>query len=140
MKYLIFTTVFLLSFCSGLHEPDEFSISKAKWSGKNISDYEFTLRINCFCPHERVGPHMIKVVDEEIVSVNNQPYDPDKTGELLTIDQLFDFVETSIARDPYQKTIVYNSTYGYPETVFFDFEKQMADEELGYEVTDFKVN
>lgn len=139
MKYLIFATIVLVSFCTRSHEPDELSINKAKWDSKNISDYEFTLRINCFCTQERVGPHLIKVLNDEIVSVNNLPYDPGKTGELVTIDQLFTFVETSIESDPYRKTIEYNSSYGYPQTVFFDFSEQMADEELGYEVTDFQV-
>jgi hypothetical protein len=68
------------------------------------------------------------------------PYDPYKTGELYTIDQLFALVEISIERNPYVKTIQYNSTYGFPQSSFFDFNKQMADEEIGHEVTDFKTN
>jgi hypothetical protein len=138
MKYIIFAALLMVSFCTKSNDSDELSVNKSKWNRKNISDYEFTLRINCFCPQERVGPHMIKVVNNEIVSVNNLAYDPDKTGELYTIDQLFTFVETSIERKPYLKTIEYNSTYGYPQTVWFDFDRTMADEEIGYQVSDLK--
>jgi hypothetical protein len=138
MKYLIFMALLMVSFCTRSNDGDELSVNKSKWNSKNISDYEFTLRINCFYTYERVGPHLIKIVNDKIVSVNNLPYDPDKTGELYTIDQLFTLVETSIERKPYLKTIEYNSTYGYPQTVWFDFNKTMADEEIGYQVSDFK--
>lgn len=139
MKYLIFTTLILLSFCTRSNEKDELSMNKSKWDRRNISSYEFTLRINCFCPQERTGPHLIKVINDEIVSVNNLPYDPDKTGELYTIDQLFNFVEISIDSNPYLKTIEFNPIYGYPQNVFFDFQKYMADEEIGYQVSNFRA-
>ena len=138
MRYSVLIFVLLFYSCIKTTGDSELSYNQSKWERKNISDYEFTLRINCFCPQERVGPHMIKVVNDEIVSVNTQPYDPGTTGELLTIDDLFTFVETSIERNPYIRTIEFNSTFGYPESVWFDFNKNMADEEIGYQVTDFK--
>ena len=139
MKYVILTALLIVSFCNRSNNSDEFSVNESKWYSKNINNYEFTLRINCFCPQERVGPHLIKVVNDEIVSVNNQPYDPAATGELMTIDELFTFVETGIDGNPYRKTIEYNSTYGYPQYVFFDYSKTMADEEIGYQLSDFKA-
>ena len=139
MKYVILTALLIVSFCNRSNNSDEFSVNESKWYSKNINDYEFTLRINCFCPQERVGPHLIKVVNDEIVFVNNQPYDPAATGELVTIDELFSFVESGIDGNPYRKTIEYNSTYGYPQYVFFDYSKTMADEEIGYQLSDFKV-
>jgi len=139
MKYVILTALLIVSFCNRSNNSDEFSVNESKWYGKNIDNYEFTLRINCFCPQERLGPHLIKVVNDEIVSVNNQPYDPAATGELMTIDELFTFVEAGIDGNPYRKTIEYNSTYGYPQYVYFDYSKTMADEEIGYQLSDFKV-
>jgi hypothetical protein len=128
----------MVSFCTRSNDKDELSVNKSMWERKNISDYEFTLMINCFCPQERVGPHLIKVVNDKIVSVNNLPYDPAKTGELMTIDELFSIVGKDIERNPYQKTIGYNSKFGYPESVWFDFNKNTADEEIGYQITGFK--
>ena len=107
---------------------------------KKIVNYEFTLQINCFCPVERTGPHVIKVIDGKITSVNNLPYDITKTGALMTIDELFDYLKKSHERNPYVEKIDYDSTLGYPYHVFFDFVKEMADEEIGFEITQFKVN
>lgn len=139
MKYTIFIFAILLFSCTKSEEDKDLSSNQYKWNKKNIVNYEFTLTINCFCPSERVGPHIIKVVDDQIVSVNNLPYDPGTTGELMTIDELFTFVATSIHSNPYKKTLEYNSTFGYPQAVWFDFNKTIADEEIGYQITGFKV-
>ncbi len=138
MKFLIFITLLTISFCTRWDDSDELSVNKSKWSSKNISNYEFTLRINCFCTNERVGPHLIKVVNDEIESVNYLPYDPGTTGELMTIDELFNFVETCIEREPYKKTLEFNSAFGYPQTVWFDFDKNITDEEIGFQVSGLK--
>jgi hypothetical protein len=140
MKSYTLFLVLLLFACTKSGENEDFSVNQNKWNKKNINNYEFTLRISCFCPEEVTGPHLIKVVADTITSVNNQPYDPDTNGLLMTIDELFTYVGTSIDRNPYKKTIEYNSTYGYPENVFFDFVKTMVDEEIGYQVRGFKMN
>ena len=94
MRYSVLIIVLLFYSCIKTTGDSELSYNQSKWERKNISDYEFTLTINCFCPQERVGPHIIKVVNNEIVSVNNLPYDPGTTGELMTIDELFSFFLT----------------------------------------------
>lgn len=139
MRYLLFVFAILLFSCTKSAEDRELSSNQSTWNRKNIHNYEFSLTVNCFCPEARVGPHLIKVADDQIVSVNNLPYDPSVAGELLTIDDLFTFVATSIERNPYSQTIEYNSAFGYPQTVWFDYNNAIADEELGYVVTDFKV-
>ena len=139
MKYLMFFATILLVSCTKSEDNDELSSNLAKWDKENIVNYEFTLTISCFCPQERVGPHLIKVVNDEIVSVNNLPYDPDIAGELMTIDQLFSYLRTVIDENPYKKTVEYNSVYGYPQFIYFDFNKNMVDEEIGFQVTGFKV-
>jgi len=136
-RYTILLVVLLLFSCIKPGENDDLSTNRSKWNRLNIVNYEFTLTINCFCPQERVGPHLIKVINNEIITVNNLPYDPGTTGELMTIDELFDFIAKSINSNPYKKTIEYNSTFGYPQSVWFDFDKTMADEEIGYQVTNF---
>ena len=72
--------------------------------------------------------------------MNDQPYDPSTMSLLMTIDELFTYVRRGIDGSPYQKSITYNAQYGYPESVYFDFEKTMADEEIGYQITGFKKN
>lgn len=41
-----------------LNEVDE---NYKRWTKLGITDYEFTLRVNCFCTVETVGPHKVVV-------------------------------------------------------------------------------
>jgi hypothetical protein len=140
MRYLTFILALLLFSCSKSGENEDLSANQAKWNKINISNYQFTLRINCFCPQEVAGPHVIKVVADTIASVNDQTYDPSTMNYLMTIDELFAYIGRSLDGNPYQKNITYNSIYGYPESVYFDFVKTMVDEEIGYQITGFVKN
>jgi hypothetical protein len=140
MRYLtIFLTLLLFS-CTKSGDNEDLSANLSKWNKQNISNYEFTLTVGCFCTEAVAGPHVIKVVDDTIASVNGLPYDSSTMGLLMTIDELFAYVRRGINKDPYQKSITYNSLYGYPESVYFDFDKNMADEEIGYYISGFKKN
>ena len=139
LKFSFLLILYFLS-CSKPGTPDDLAINTQKWEKSNLTAYEFTLRINCFCRSERVGPHLVKVFDNKVISVNDQPYDESKQGKILTIDELIDFIKLSKSQSPYKYDIKYNEEYGFPTKVFFDFSEQMADEEIGYEITEFKKN
>ena len=111
----------------------------ALWKKKGISNYEMTMKISCYCLQGRVGPHLIVVENDKIKTVNNLPYDSTKTGPILTINELFDFIIISLAKNPYQHSLDYNTIFYYPKNIYFDFSKQIADEEIGYEITSFKA-
>jgi len=120
---------------SGLDEVDDYF---KKWNKLGITDYEFTLRVNCFCTSETVGPHKIVVKKNSIVSVNGIPYDPNTHYSVKTIEQLFTYIQKTLAEKPVQKTLAFDAQYFYPTNVYFDMSEMIADEEIGYIVTDFK--
>jgi hypothetical protein len=97
------------------------------------------MKISCYCIQGRVGPHQIVVENDKIKTVNNLPYDSTKTGPILTINELFDFIIISLAKKPYQHSLDYNAIFNYPKNIYFDFSQQIADEEIGYEITYFKA-
>ena len=109
-----------------------------KWNKLGITDYEFTLRVNCFCTSETVGPHKIVVKKNSIVSVNGIPYDPNTHYSVKTIEQLFTYIQKTLAEKPVQKTLAFDAQYFFPNNVYFDMSEMIADEEIGYIVTDFK--
>jgi hypothetical protein len=137
MKYLILLLLVLGS-CTKTLNSVELSVNQSTWESLKVVDYEFTLLIDCYCTQERVGPHLIRVIDGKITLVNDSTYDISKTGPLMTIDELFVFIKTSLERNPFNKSIEYNPSFGYPQKVYFDFVKEMADEEIGYRITSFK--
>lgn len=146
MRNLIFLSFLIwLTGCAKTN-PDQIQIIKddpasqlALWKKKNISNYEMTIKISCYCLQGRVGPHHIVVENDKIKTVNNLPYDSTKTGPILTINELFDFIIISLAKNPYQHSLDFNSIFHYPKNIYFDFSQQIADEEVGYEITYFKA-
>ena len=146
MRNLIFLS-FLISLTGCVKSnPDIIKIIKgdpasqlALWKKKGISNYEMTMKISCYCIQWRVGPHHIVVENDKIKTVNNLPYDSTKTGPILTINELFDFIIISLAKNTYHHSLDYNAIFNYPKNIYFDFSQQIADEEVGYEITDFKA-
>lgn len=120
---------------SGLDEVDDYF---KKWNKLGITNYEYTLRVNCFCTQETVGPHKIVVKNNSIVSVNGIPYDPNTHFSVKTIEQLFTYIQKTLAEKPVQKTLSFDAQYFFPNNVYFDMSEMIADEEIGYIVTDFK--
>jgi hypothetical protein len=140
MKYYIPILLLLFCSCSKAESADELTVNEATWKKANIQAYEFTLRINCFCTPETVGPHKIRVQADTIFSVNGIPYLRGVSRKLPTLSELFTFIRESDARKPYKKSVTYQTTFGFPEYIFYDFSDQIADEEIAYTVTDFKKN
>ena len=146
MRNLIFLSFLIWLTGCVKSNPDQIQIIKgdpasqlALWKKKGISNYEMTMKISCYCLQGRVGPHLIVVENDKIKTVNNLPYDSTKTGPILTINELFDFIIISLAKNPYQHSLDYNTIFYYPKNIYFDFSKQIADEEIGYEITSFKA-
>ncbi|MBU3744307.1 MAG: hypothetical protein FGM61_07135 [Sediminibacterium sp.] len=126
--------------CTKPATTDEVTAHELEWKKAAIHQYTFVLRVNCFCPVAVVGPHTIKVVADTIASVNGAPYQPGSNGKLPTLPELFSFIRESDAKKPYQRKVQFNDVYGFPESIFYDFSQQIADEEIGYVVTDFTKN
>ena len=56
-----------------------------------------------------------------------------------TIDRIFEFIELKLDDEPEFYDIEYDSEYGYPNYLFFDMSKMIADEEIGYHISNFKI-
>ena len=124
--------------CTKTSELDQNTSQLTKWKNLKIADYEFTLTVNCFCTIETRGPHVIVVKGNEIQSVNGETYDPNKHASVKTIDQLFEVISVNLDRKPFSKTLEYDSKYHFPSSIYFDISQMIADEEIGYTVTQFK--
>lgn len=136
MKWLLISLILLG--CTKTTELNEVDDYFKKWSKLGITDYEFTLRVNCFCTLETVGPHKIVVKKNSIITVNGKPYDPNIHFSVKTIEQLFTYIQKTLAEKPVQKTLAFDAQFFFPTNIYFDMSEMIADEEMGYIVTDFK--
>ncbi|MDB5012260.1 MAG: hypothetical protein JWQ25_462 [Daejeonella sp.] len=115
----------------------EFNANYKKWQNASIKNYKITEKLNCFCVN--TSPHEITVVNNAITKIQDEQGRsvPFNNTSLKTIEELFTYTETSLKGNFAGALVKYNTQYGYPESVYFDFNAGMADEEMGYIISKF---
>ena len=136
----IFFTLVINLFLVSCSKEKQLS-EKDLWFSLNIVNYKMTQQISCFCfPYEFILPKSIKVENDKIVSIDGK--DPIETvgyESFYSINSLFNFIESKLNENPEFYEINYNKEYGYPESIYFDISTMIADEEIGYYISDFKI-
>jgi hypothetical protein len=128
---------------------EKLEINRHIWLKEDAANYQFNLFISCYCAFE-VNPAIIVVRDDTVNTVINPktgkiftPSDSnrarEKYADFPTVDELFKTIEQAIKRDPYRLKVKYNPHYGYPEQIDVDYDKNIADDEFHYQVSDFKL-
>jgi hypothetical protein len=113
----------------------------ALWTERGVADYDYTVQVSCFCFPDAVTPKRVNVLNGEIVNVTDietgLPNDEETGFTEISIMDLFQVVQDGINDRYYRIDINYNATYGFVTYVFSDVDPQMADEEIGYTVSDW---
>ena len=115
---------------------EELSVEEQKWRDQNLKSYEFTLQISCFCIREYTLPKRVVVQNNEVVQVDDTPYEELNDSAIQTIDGYFDFICETRKQNPDEEKITYDTNLGYPTYIFFDISYQMADEEIRYTISE----
>tara|TARA_B100000902_G_scaffold22364_1_gene27016 strand:+ start:3384 stop:3812 length:429 start_codon:yes stop_codon:yes gene_type:complete len=132
---LLFFIILFMS-CS----KDEKLEGRDLWLSLDIKNYSMTQQISCYCyPEDFIMPKDILVQSGKIITING--YSPEKTigfESFYTIDEIFQFFDSKLSNNPDYYEIEYDTDYGFPKSMFFDMSEMIADEEIGYYITDFK--
>lgn len=116
---------------------EEFNLNFQKWRAKGITDYSIIEKRECFCTN--LGDHRIVVVNNAIISIENEhDHEVMLNAGFKTIDELFKFVKSSLQRTPASAMIEYNSIYGFPKKIYFNYEAGVADDEIGFVIKDLQ--
>ncbi|MDG2341500.1 MAG: DUF6174 domain-containing protein [Cytophagales bacterium] len=148
MKYLfkiliLFFTVACSSEDSITPSPIEMELSTAikKWSDSKINSYSYTLTVSCYCIDTE--PNDIKVVNNKIKKVNGKSVTEDDLENIYwnvkSFDEIFEIIDEKLKDNPFLYTIKFDQSLGYPIDIYFDMDEMIADEEIGYYVTNFKI-
>ena len=124
--------------------PQELTNSERLWKDQKLSNYDFTLERQCFCPEDWRGPVNIQVRNGAAVSVayvtSGAGVTEGKFDNADTIDKLFTTLKNAYTGkgDFEQKAerinVTYHTQMGYPTDFFIDVSETIADEENGYTV------
>jgi hypothetical protein len=96
--------------------------------------YSYTVRISCNCPSDVTRPVTVWV---DRGSVEYLFYEDDGravplsyANSFMSIEQLFDEIQSAIDEQADYIDVDYDFTYGYPTNVYIDYDRRIADEEL----------
>ena len=143
-KILLLVLSLLLVACSASSEYDQ---NLKKWQVADIDHYRFDLFIGCFCPFRNVMPLTIEVQNGEVVSITQVDgvvvATDDPSYELFisaaSMDSLFTMLEADLNGDADEVLVTYDATYGFPTSISVDQIKEAVDDEIFYQVENFKI-
>lgn len=141
LALLSLIAVTLATGCSLGNSPAQKELNAAKimWDSANIEDYQFELRVSCFCPQEIVQPVLINVVDGIAVALVYADNGSLVTTELFarsdTVDKLFEIIQEAINSEADSLKVTYDKHSGYPVSVIIDQIAEAVDEEISYFVS-----
>lgn len=119
----------------------ELDEARARWAESDVADYDLTIARLCFCPEDVRGPARVRVRNHTVVdrtyAGSGEPVDPQWVSYFPTVEGLFEFIEDAIDRDAHRLEVEYDPERGYPTRAWADYLENVADEELGFEATEF---
>lgn len=120
----------------GLEE--ELSAARALWQGTGINSYSMTIQRSAFFqrlawPNSRP----LKLVVRDGHATGNLPAVDPAWLQSVTVDGLFSYIETELAKHPDCLNVTFDSTFGFPTSIRIDPVFGGADDELEYEISEF---
>lgn len=134
-----------VSILSCIGDPDApgFNAHRAQWDQNEPALYAYTVRHVCFCYGKGAPVHVV-ASRESVLTAKMEGYDSlgilagAPSPQSYSIDSLFNEVDEKLRYRHDSRRVSFDSAYGFPASVYIDFEKQAADEEYGLEISDFR--
>jgi hypothetical protein len=140
MRTAVAIVVLWFAACADPVDDQGLAEARQRWEGQAVASYTFIWSEACFCDPDRVRPIRIRVASGQIVDatyVNDQSaVDSSKRGFLLTIEGLFDKIQTTVD-DGLFFTAEFDETWGYPASLFIDPARNATDDEHTISVLEF---
>jgi len=119
---------------------DELAENLERWEATRPTDYTYAIARRCFCGPEARGPVRVTVAGSVVVSQkyvdSGEPVQGDAVGWFPDVDGIFAILKAALEGGAYEVRVSYDTPTGVPTDVWIDYEKNTADEELGFEVTE----
>jgi uncharacterized protein DUF6174 len=96
--------------------------------------YSYVVRVNCECPTDVTRPVTVWVdrgsIEYLLYEDDGRPVPFSYANSFPSVEQLFDAIQDGIDRRADFIDVQYDPTYGYPTSVYIDYDRRVADEEL----------
>lgn len=119
--------------------PPGYATAKQRWVSAGTQSYRFTISTFYFCVPE--GPIAVVVRNGAVQGATyvdtGEPVGTARLSRLPTISGLFAIADEAYAMQAAEVRFTGSAAYGYPEDLYIDYDRRIADEEIGYKVTSF---
>ena len=119
---------------------DDLADAVSLWNDLGPNSYAFAIERQCFCSSEARGPVRITVINGQIVAQiyvdSGASVTGDARGWFPDVDGLFDVLRDAMNEGAHEIRVTYNPVNGVPIDFWIDYSENMADEELGFIVTE----
>jgi hypothetical protein len=130
-----------LAACDGITGVDDLGRAQSQldrnWDRFQRSaplSYTYTVRVDCECPTDVTRPVTVWVdrgsIEYLLYEDDGRPVPFSYSNSFPSVEQLFDAIQDGIDRQADFIDIEYDPTYGYPTSVYIDYDRRIADEEL----------
>lgn len=115
----------------------ELERRERQWSQQALTDYDFVMRHSCFCGLGGV-PILVEVrggaVRSQTIVETGAEIPLSQWPLRRTVEDLFEVLHDAFDRDAHRIDASYDPSRGYPEEVFIDYSRNVADEEYGWTI------
>ena len=108
----------------------DLAAARARWKAGGINSYRFRVQRSCFC-NPKQGQATITVRGGRPGAIENA------LDVVATVPRVFRVVADAIENKSTRLTVTYDAKRGFVRHVYIDRVAQIADEEVGYDVTKF---
>lgn len=121
----------------------QYEANLQKWQDAGIDNYSMTLARSCFCRDDTIRPVNLDIKNDKVVAATyadtGEPVPADNINQ-LSVDDLFSTIKKALSSGAAAVDVTYDPTYGYPTSIYIDQNRMMADEEMGFSISNFVNN
>lgn len=116
----------------------EIDRNRALWESQGLATYVYAVERLCFCG--LAGPVRVTVENEvattRVFVMSGDTVPAEQAEWYPTVDGLFALLFDAARRNAHDIEVVYDPATGVPLDIFIDYAQNVADEELGFRVTE----
>jgi uncharacterized protein DUF6174 len=120
-------------FPQGYLKSHELEQNQAKWEGQHITHYRMSVNESGYAGSFAAT---VEVKDGNIISPVGTPSEREY---LFTVPGLFSYVSKTYMENPPAIRVTYDSTLGYPTTIYIDPYREPCCQDFTIEIQDFQV-
>jgi hypothetical protein len=116
----------------------DLDTNRLLWDQAGIVDYDYQFARSCYCQISYITPGIVSVRDGAITSVVSVlDASPLNASPYLTMNGLFDKLQSAILLNAVVIDVNYDQSYGLPLHIYIDYFSEIIDDETSYTASSF---